>query len=236
VALGSASAVGICGDSAIVLNNAPSQFATGTKTVVWTATDPCGNRSTCTQLVIVVDNQPPTITQCAPPMTAAANANGQAIVPVFTNAVAVADNCTRISMLAITQNPIPGTLAGLGTNTVTITVKDAAGNASHCTTSFTVTQSVTQAGCQTTQDLIDHINGLSLNGRQKDELLDILQDGHPLFGNDGDGNRLRFEFFTWKVIEFKWRGLLDDATAGQLIQCAESIIRHDHGRGRPDWD
>jgi hypothetical protein len=236
VVLGSVTAVGICGDSATVLNNAPGQFPKGTNAVIWTATDRCGNSSTCTQLVIVVDNQSPTITQCAPPMIVVANTNGQASVPVFTNAVVTTDNCTPTSMLAFTQKPTPGTLVGLGTNAVTITVKDAAGNASQCTTSFIVTQPVAQAGCQTIQDLIDRVNGLSLNYRQKDELLDILQDTHRWFGNEGDGNNFRLDEFTWKVIEFKWQGLLDNATASQLIQCAQSIIWRGHGRDRPGWN
>jgi hypothetical protein len=234
VVLGSVTAVGTCGDTPTVLNNAPSQFLTGTNAVIWTATDRCGNSSTCTQFVIVVDSQPPIITQCAPSMTASASANGQASVPVFTNAVVATDNCTPASALAITQNPIAGTLAGLGTNTITITVKDAVGNASQCATSFIVTQSVVQAGCQTTQDLIDRVNGLGLNQDQKDELLDILQDTHPRFGDRGRGNDRRLESFVQKVIQFKWTGLLDDATAHELINCAQSVLPRD--RDRDDRD
>ena len=144
VALGNAVAISGCGDSPTVVNNAPSQFPTGINRVIWMATDSCHNSSTCTQLVIVVDNQAPTITQCAPPLVASATTNGQVAVPVFTDSVVAVDNCTLANSLVITQDPAPGTLVGLGTNTVTITVTDAAGNASQCTTSLIVGQSVDQ--------------------------------------------------------------------------------------------
>jgi hypothetical protein len=49
-------------------------------------------------------------------------------------------------LLGITQDPLPGTLVGLGTNTVTITATDASGNASQCSTSLIVTQALVQGG------------------------------------------------------------------------------------------
>ena len=39
--------------------------------------------------------------------------------------------------------PVAGTLVGLGTNTITVTATDAAGNSASCTTSFTVTGNAT---------------------------------------------------------------------------------------------
>jgi uncharacterized protein DUF4038/collagenase-like protein with putative collagen-binding domain/glucodextranase-like protein/HYR domain-containing protein len=145
VVLGNATAVASCSDDATVMNDAPSQFPVGTNTVIWTATDSCSS-SIGTQLVIVVDNQPPTITQCAPSLTMSATTNAQAVVPTLTNAVVAADNSTPARSLDITQDPTPGTLVGLGTNTVTITVTDASGNASQCMSSLIVTQTLVQAG------------------------------------------------------------------------------------------
>ena len=43
-----------CGSGATVTNNAPSTFSVGTNTVTFTATDSCGNTSTCQASVIVV--------------------------------------------------------------------------------------------------------------------------------------------------------------------------------------
>ena len=48
------------------------------------------------------------------------------------------DNCTASNALLRTQTPLSGTLIGTGTIAVTITVTDAAGNMTTCTTSFTV--------------------------------------------------------------------------------------------------
>lgn len=41
------------------VNDAPSAFPVGTTTVTWTVTDVGGNQATCTQSVVVTDNQPP---------------------------------------------------------------------------------------------------------------------------------------------------------------------------------
>jgi len=45
-----------------VTNDAPALFPLGTTTVTWTATDGAGNQTTGTQLVTVVDTEPPAIT------------------------------------------------------------------------------------------------------------------------------------------------------------------------------
>jgi HYR domain len=152
-------------------------------------------------------------------------------VPVFTNDVIAADNCTPNEMLAILQNPEPGALVGPGTNTITITVKDEIGNANQCATSFIVTQSVDHAECQTIQDLSDRINNLDLNGRQKNELLQFLQ--HPGWGNDKGMYDIRLEYFINKVSQLKSKGSLNGTIADDLIKCAQWMIRrgNDHAGG-----
>src|SRR5207302_6946649 len=64
VVLGAATGTDSSGGHVTVINDAPATFPTGTNAVVWTATDGCGNSSSCTQQVIVVDNEPPTISGC----------------------------------------------------------------------------------------------------------------------------------------------------------------------------
>lgn len=61
VNLGSPSTSGNCPGTPTVNNNAPTAFPVGANEVIWTATDACGNSAACTQSVIVVDNQPPVI-------------------------------------------------------------------------------------------------------------------------------------------------------------------------------
>lgn len=47
------------GSGPTVTNNAPTTYPIGNTTVTWTATDASGNAATCTQVVTVIDNQPP---------------------------------------------------------------------------------------------------------------------------------------------------------------------------------
>ena len=91
-----------------------------------------------TSLITVVDTTPPTILACAPAVTAQANSVGQAVVPNFTTSVRATDNCTASNALLKTQSPTAGTVVGPGANRIVITVTDASGNSSACTTTFTV--------------------------------------------------------------------------------------------------
>lgn len=117
----------------------------GTYTVTFTAEnsacDPDAVPSTCptcTATVTVVDNTAPVITTCPGGTSASANAGCQAAVPSVTGGVVASDNCTDTASLTVTQSPAAGTLVGVGTTTITITVKDAANNSATCTTTFTV--------------------------------------------------------------------------------------------------
>jgi len=121
-----------------VTNNAPSSFPVGTTTVTWTVTDLGGNQATATQTVTVADNQSPVITACATNKTLSANGANQVAVPNLLGEVSATDNCTAAAALVKTQSPAAGTMIGLGNTTVTITVKDAAGNMSTCSAAITV--------------------------------------------------------------------------------------------------
>jgi uncharacterized repeat protein (TIGR01451 family) len=96
------------------------------------------NTLTNTSLVTVVDTTPPSIVVCAPAAAAPANGLGQAVVPDFTAGVQATDNCTASNALLKTQSPPAGTVVGVGATRVVITITDASGNSSACTTTFTV--------------------------------------------------------------------------------------------------
>lgn len=128
----------------------------GVTTVTITVKDAAGNTSTCgtTFEVTTADITPPTITTCASPVSLAANAiTGKAAVPDFLGGVVATDNVAGI--LVKTQTPAAGALVGVGLTTVTISVADAAGNASTCTVNFTVTDATAPVitGCASTQTL-----------------------------------------------------------------------------------
>jgi PKD repeat protein len=115
-----------------------SVFPKGTNLVLCTARDASSNSASCTFFVTVVDLEPPFIESCPQTITVSVGANCMAAVPDVTGQLSLVDNCTLIENLSITQDPPAGTLVGPGQTTITVTVTDADGNASQCTTDFTV--------------------------------------------------------------------------------------------------
>ncbi|HLP11117.1 MAG TPA: GEVED domain-containing protein, partial [Flavobacteriales bacterium] len=125
-AIGTATALDNCGVLAVT-NDAPASFPLGTTVVTWTATDVNGNTATCTQNVIVTDNQNPTIT-CPASVNAFADAGMCTASSVALGTPTTTDNCTVASV----TNDAPAIFA-LGTTVVTWTVTDGGGNTATCT-------------------------------------------------------------------------------------------------------
>jgi hypothetical protein len=124
---------GVRGDALAL--NAP--YPKGITTITWTATDASNNKTTCTQTVTVTDNEKPTIV-CATSQTINLDANCNAFLPDYRNLLTASDNCTPANALVITQSPVSGTtISGAGTQVITFTVSDAAGNFSTCTMTLT---------------------------------------------------------------------------------------------------
>ncbi len=109
----------------------------GTNVVTLTVTDACGTSAQTNVTVTVRDTIPPT-GSCPGALMASADANCQAPIPNVVPDIIASDNCTPASALVISQNPAAGTLVGLGPHPITVTVSDASGNSSTCTTLFTV--------------------------------------------------------------------------------------------------
>jgi hypothetical protein len=105
----------------------------------WTATDTCGNDSSCMQTITLVDSTAPVIT--CPANIAVGNDSGACGAVVFFAATAT-DNCDTAS---VSYSQAPGSFFPVGTTTVTATASDGCGNTSSC--SFTVT--VTDDGAPT---------------------------------------------------------------------------------------
>jgi gliding motility-associated-like protein len=111
---------------------AGSLLGLGSHLVTLTATDLSGNSSQCTFQISVVDNQEPTIIQCAP--NTSVNADPEfcfGSLGNYTNLVNANDNCTSSFDLIVTQSPIPGTVI-TSNQTVQLTVSDVSGNSSIC--------------------------------------------------------------------------------------------------------
>jgi hypothetical protein len=132
VNLGNPVASDNCGLSTVT-NNAPASFALGLTTVTWTAVDTSGNTATCQQLVIVRDQTAPTIT--CPSNIVLSTDPGKCSASNVTYSATAADNCSGTVTLA--YSPPSGSTFAKGTNLVTCTATDTAGNSNSC--AFTVT-------------------------------------------------------------------------------------------------
>ncbi|MEZ5017569.1 MAG: HYR domain-containing protein [Flavipsychrobacter sp.] len=131
VSLGTPTTGDNCG-VASTTNNAPGSYPVGITTVTWTVTDIHGNTATCTQDVIVIDNQPPTALCKAYTLNLS---NGSGTVSPSDVDNGSSDNCGIASM---SVSPNAFTCADAGNNNVVLTVTDVHGNTSTCTTTVTV--------------------------------------------------------------------------------------------------
>jgi len=118
-----------------VTNDAPSQtqFPVGTNVVVWTVTDIHGNSNTCSQTVIVLDVQAPSIA-CPANINTVAD-SGFCYATVNLGAPTVGDNC---SVATVTNNAVSQTQFPVGVTSVTWTVTDIHGNSNNCIQTVTV--------------------------------------------------------------------------------------------------
>lgn len=119
----------------LLTGSSTSPGCTQVHTLVWQAADPCGNTTTCTQRVTVVDTTAPVIT-CPGNITRNICSNS---VKVHYKATAT-DACS----LPVTVVCVPpsGTTFSLGTSTVTCTATDACGNSNSCSFTVTVVNSI----------------------------------------------------------------------------------------------
>jgi hypothetical protein len=132
-------------------NDAAAQFLKGTNLVHWTAQDSCGNSNTCTQIVLVLDGEPPRII-CSTNRVAAATTSSGARV-IFP-APGASDNCPGVIVICA---PPSGSTFAIGTTTVFCTATDASANAATC--SFTLH---VKGAAEQLRDLIALIGSLHL--------------------------------------------------------------------------
>ncbi|MEM0997664.1 MAG: HYR domain-containing protein [Bacteroidota bacterium] len=113
---------------------------TGTSTVTLTATDGAGRTANCNFTVTRVDVTAPSLS-CPSNQTVNLNANCAASVPNFISQVSATDACT--SNPTLSQSPSAGTLINSGgTQTITVTGTDGAGNNGNCTFTLTAVDNV----------------------------------------------------------------------------------------------
>ena len=123
-----------------------------TQIITLTADDGNGNTTDCTLEITVDDNVPPTIA-CPPTQTQFTDANCLVSINDYTSLAVTDDNCTAMSMITVTQDPVPGTdFTGVQNVVVTLTADDGNGNTTPCTFSFFVRDNTPpQLTCPATQ-------------------------------------------------------------------------------------
>jgi uncharacterized delta-60 repeat protein len=77
----------------------------------------------------------PVFSVCAPAQTVDANAGGTGVIPALTGLATATDN---VGVVSLTQNPVAGSVVGIGTHSVTLSAQDAVGNVATCVVTVTV--------------------------------------------------------------------------------------------------
>ena len=172
-----ASADDVGGSGIAAISSLPasgSTFALSTTTVNVSATDNAGNTATGSFLVTVVDTAPPSITGTPANRTVYTTDPTGALV---TWAAPTANDLVSGSV-PVTADHASGSLFALGTTTVTLTAKDAAGNTA--TSSFVVTvQEAPSLVVTTTTDSLDPLD-LKTSLREAIAYADTLSGHHDI--------------------------------------------------------
>jgi len=116
---------------------ASGTYPKGVHTVTYTAADGCGNTSSCTTQITVVDAQAPSPV-CNNGVAVTIQQNGfVTLMPSMINNGSN-DNCTPTQNLILQVSPNTFDCQSIGTKTVTLTVTDQAGNSAFCQTNVVV--------------------------------------------------------------------------------------------------
>ncbi len=166
-----------CSDQVVVTNNSPfaqsnngaatGTYPKGTHTVTYTATDGCGNTSSCTTQLSVVDAQAPSPV-CNNGVAVTIQQNGSVtLTPAMINNGSN-DNCSPTQSLILQVSPNTFDCQSLGSKTVTLTVTDQAGNSAFCQTTVVVQDNFNVCSSQTTATIAGKLsrdNGDPLSGK-----------------------------------------------------------------------
>ena len=100
-------------------------------TTVWLySTDASGNVDSCSFMVMLSDTTSPAIS-CSGNQANFIDDNCNFTIPDYTTLATTSDNCA--TTIVVTQSPVIGTVASIGTTVITLTANDGSGNTSNCT-------------------------------------------------------------------------------------------------------
>ena len=160
---GSYAAVNI--DTMYVLPNNFTCNDLGPNTVDLVVVNEFGDSDTCQAVVTVLDTIAPVV-NCVAPFTVQLGANGLANISVNDVVANSSDNCAVVST---TLDKSTFSCVDAGANQVTVTVTDAAGNTSTCTTTITVEDQIAPvAVCQNIDVYLDGSGTAVISGQDID--------------------------------------------------------------------
>ena len=142
--------------------DASDTYPVGTTVVTWTVTDIHGNTNTCTQNIIITEDQPP-IPLCRNITIQLDEATGEATITALDIDNGSTDNCGIVNWSIDIDH---FTCSNIGANTVTLTVEDAAGNSAQCTSIVTVEYTTVPNPTAIPDDIVlcyDDFTGIVLN-------------------------------------------------------------------------
>jgi hypothetical protein len=136
----------------------------GPNTVVLTVTDASGNTATCTSTVTVSDTISPTAS--CQDITVFLDATGNVTFTAADLDNGSTDNCTTVTLAS---DFTAFTCAEVGPNTVVLTVTDASGNTATCTSTVTVSDTISPtASCQDITVFLDATGNVTFNAADLD--------------------------------------------------------------------
>lgn len=158
----------------------------GSKTVTLTVTDVHGNSSTCSATVTVQDNTAPTAS-CQASFTTDLGPDGNYTLSPSSINSGSSDNCG--SGLTLSVSPSQFDCSDIGTNTVTLTATDAAGNTATCTASLTINPIITLQGVAITHETCSGYGDGSI-------VFNVTTTSNCALRYSVDGN-MTFQFANW---------------------------------------
>ncbi len=122
-------------------NNSSGTYPSGVHTVTFTAYDGCGNSSSATMKITVIDDEPP-VPACIKGLSIPLNSDGIATITLNMIEVGTSDNCTPKSSIQFELFPNTFNCLNIGDNQVTLLATDLTGNSSFCTTNVNIQDNI----------------------------------------------------------------------------------------------
>lgn len=121
--------------------NASGTYPSGVHVITFTAYDGCGNSTSGTMKITVVDDEPP-VPACIKGLSIPLNTDGIAELSIGMIEIGTTDNCTPKSAIKFDLSPTKFDCNHIGDNDVTLIATDAAGNSNFCITTVNIQDNI----------------------------------------------------------------------------------------------